>query len=106
MQEGLMDTVSRTEDTGEPRAQKCACVVRRRAGGKGLQPQYLACCLSDWLIGFIGPKEEAEDIKRDIQAYLHETLRLELSEEKTLITHARTQAARFLSYELSTTQAE
>ncbi len=60
----------------------------------------------DWLIGFIGPKEEAEDIKRDIQAYLQETLRLKLSEEKTLITHARTQAARFLSYDISTTQAD
>jgi len=34
----------------------------------------------DWIIVFIGPKEEAEDIKRDIQAYLHEMLRLELSE--------------------------
>ena len=60
----------------------------------------------DWLIGFIGPKEEAEDIQRDIQTYLHEMLRLELSEEKTLITHARTQAARFLSYEISPTQAD
>ncbi len=30
-----MDTAQRIKDTGEPRAQKCACVVRRRAGGKG-----------------------------------------------------------------------
>ncbi len=32
--------------------------------------------------------------------YLQETLKLQLSEEKTLITHAATEAARFLGYEL------
>ena len=31
---------------------------------------------------------------------LREHLKLELSESKTLITHARTQAARFLGYEV------
>src|SRR5215469_3027581 len=59
----------------------------------------------DWLIGFIGPQQEAEEIKRAIKTYLHDVLRLDLSEEKTLITHARTQAARFLSYEIATTLA-
>jgi hypothetical protein len=32
---------------------------------------------------------------------LHETLKLELSEAKTLITHAATQSARFLGYEIA-----
>ncbi len=32
--------------------------------------------------------------------FLHEQLDLELSQEKTLITHARTEAARFLGYEI------
>ncbi len=54
----------------------------------------------DWLIGFIGPQSEAEEIKRQIGAYLQETLKLHLSEEKTLITHAATEAARFLGYEM------
>ena len=54
----------------------------------------------DWLIGFMGPKTEAQEIKRHIGAYLQETLKLQLSEEKTLITHAATEAARFLGYEL------
>ena len=101
MREGPMDATNWIEDTGEPRAQKCACVVRRRAGGKGLQPQYLACCLSDWLLGFIGPKAEAEAIKSQVKAYLRDVLKLDLSEEKTLITHARTEAARFLGYHIS-----
>ncbi|HEU4792093.1 MAG TPA: group II intron reverse transcriptase/maturase [Nitrolancea sp.] len=54
----------------------------------------------DWLIGFTGPRAEAEEIKRQIGAFLHDTLKLELSTEKTLITHGRTQRASFLSYEL------
>lgn len=54
----------------------------------------------DWLLGFTGPKAEAEEIKERIKAFLKESLKLELSEEKTLITHATTDAARFLGYEI------
>jgi hypothetical protein len=54
----------------------------------------------DWLLGFCGPRCEAEEIKRRIGAFLRDHLTLELSEDKTLITHARTQAARFLGYEI------
>lgn len=54
----------------------------------------------DWLLGFSGPKCEAEDIKRQIGEFLHSSLKLELSEKKTLITHARTEAAHFLGYEI------
>ena len=56
----------------------------------------------DWLLGFSGPRNEAEEIKSEIGTYLHEHLKLELSETKTLITHARTAAARFLGYEIVT----
>jgi group II intron reverse transcriptase/maturase len=55
----------------------------------------------DFLLGFAGPRSEAEDIKRQIGEYLRESLKLELSEPKTLITHGRTEAAKFLGYELS-----
>jgi group II intron reverse transcriptase/maturase len=54
----------------------------------------------DWLLGFSGPRSEAEEIKQAIGAFLRDHLKLELSEPKTLITHARTQAARFLGYDL------
>lgn len=55
----------------------------------------------DFLFGFIGTKEEAMAIKSKVRDWLRDNLKLELSEEKTLITHARTEAARFLGYELS-----
>jgi hypothetical protein len=49
----------------------------------------------DWLLGFAGPRQEAEQIKACIGAFLHDQLALELSATKTLITHGRTQPARF-----------
>ena len=54
----------------------------------------------DHLLGFIGPKAEAEAIKEKLARFLRETLALELNRNKTLITHARTGAARFLGYEI------
>lgn len=54
----------------------------------------------DFLLCFAGPKQEAREIKVQIKQFLHETLKLELSEEKTLITHASTDRARFLGYEI------
>jgi group II intron reverse transcriptase/maturase len=55
----------------------------------------------DVLLGFAGPKAEAEEIKRRLGQFLRDELKLELSETKTLITHARTDAARFLGYEIT-----
>ncbi|HEX8934228.1 MAG TPA: hypothetical protein VF788_08560, partial [Pseudonocardiaceae bacterium] len=53
------------------------------------------------LVGFTGPKAEAEEIKARLAAFVRETLGLELNQAKTLITHARTQRARFLGYDLT-----
>lgn len=55
----------------------------------------------DFLLGFAGTKAEAVMIKSKIRDWLRVNLQLELSEDKTLITHAGTEAARFLGYELS-----
>ncbi len=50
------------------------------------------------MLGFIGPKAEAEEIKARLAAFLRETLGLELNQDKTLITHSRTTPARFPGY--------
>lgn len=60
----------------------------------------------DVLLGFTGPRSEAEEIKRRLAQFLRDDLKLELSETKTLITHARTSAARFLGYEITTHHAD
>ena len=54
----------------------------------------------DWLLGYTGTRREAEDIKAKIGKFLGYRLKLELSEHKTLITHGRTEPARFLGYEI------
>ena len=59
----------------------------------------------DFVLGFIGPKVEAEQIKASLETFLRDTLKLELSREKTLITHATSHAAGFLGYELVNLQA-
>src|SRR5260221_14508080 len=99
-----MDAANWNEDTGERRVRKPTSVVRRGAGGKGPRKRYLACCLPYFILGFVGPKEEAEVIKQRLRTFLQEELKLELSETKTLITHARTETARFLNYEIHTLQ--
>jgi len=40
-------------------------------------------------------------VSGSLAAFLRDELKLELSREKTLITHARTQAAAFLGYEIT-----
>ncbi|GAQ16062.1 retron-type RNA-directed DNA polymerase [Myroides odoratimimus] len=53
----------------------------------------------DFIIGVIGSKEDSKRIKEDIKNFLESKLKLELSEEKTLITHTQ-RAAKFLGYEI------
>lgn len=60
----------------------------------------------DHLLGFTGPRSEAEQIKARLATFLRDELRLELSEEKTLVTHARTKAARYLGYEITVQHAD
>ena len=55
----------------------------------------------DHILGFTGPKAEAEEIKARLAEFLRETLGLELNQQKTLITHARSQRARFLGYDIT-----
>jgi group II intron reverse transcriptase/maturase len=60
----------------------------------------------DHILGFTGPKAEAEQIKARLARFLREDLALELSRDKTLITHARTGAAKFLGYEIIAQHSE
>ena len=57
----------------------------------------------DFILGVIGSKEDVLRIKEDIKSFLSESLALELSEEKTLITHTG-KSAKFLGYEITVTR--
>jgi len=53
----------------------------------------------DFIIGVKGNKEDCESIKRQLSDFISQSLKMELSAEKTLITHS-SQYARFLGYDI------
>ena len=53
----------------------------------------------DFLVGIIGSKSEAQQIKQQLTIFLNNELQLELSQEKTLITNAK-KRVRFLGYDI------
>ncbi|MCU5668782.1 reverse transcriptase domain-containing protein [Bacillus cereus] len=61
---------------------------------------YYVRYADDWLIGLSGSKQDAEEVKEKIKGFLKTELNLKLSPEKTLITHAREEKARFLGYDI------
>ncbi|MGG1152323.1 reverse transcriptase/maturase family protein [Bacillus wiedmannii] len=56
----------------------------------------------DFIIGVIGSKNDAEEIKKEIKEFLDVNLKIELSESKTYITNANKKKARFLGYDITT----
>src|SRR5205085_8626212 len=91
-------------------ARTCKQQAQRLPSVETHDPDYrrLRYCryADDFALAFIGPKEEAEEIKQQLRTFLREELKLDLSEEKTVITHARSQAAKFLGYEITTLQSD
>jgi group II intron reverse transcriptase/maturase len=60
----------------------------------------------DHLLGFTGPRAEAEQIRQRLARFLRDELKLELNQDKTLVTHARTSAASFLGYQITVQHAD
>ena len=85
-------------------------LLRSLSYGDTHDPDYrrLRCIryADDFLLGFAGPKGEADAIKARIGTFLQDKLKLELSDAKTSVTHGRTQAARFLGYEVTVQQSD
>ncbi|MFF4617390.1 group II intron reverse transcriptase/maturase [Nonomuraea jabiensis] len=95
----------RTSAQTTPRRGRCASRCGACPAGIPQIPASGGCATSGTATtpcsGFTGPKAEAEEIKQRLTGFLRDELALELSADKTLITHARTQAARFLGYEIT-----
>ena len=79
--------------------------LRRIPSGDPQDPGYRRLRYSryadDHILGLIGPKAEAEAITDQLARFLRDDLALELNPDKTLVTHARTRAARYLGYEIT-----
>ncbi len=84
--------------------------MQRLPSGDPSDPEYRRLryvrYADDFVLGFIGPKAEAREIRESLETFLRDSLALELSREKTFITHATSKAARFLGYELVNQQAD
>ena len=91
-------------DDDQGQAQELVKQMRALPYGDPMDPGYrrlfYARYADDHLLGFIGPKAEAEEVKAELATFLRETLALELNQDKTLVTHGRTHPARFLGYEI------
>lgn len=59
----------------------------------------------DFLIGVIGSKDDCKIIKDNVAKFLNEELKLELSKEKTLITHS-SGFVRFLGYDITVSRSQ
>ena len=59
----------------------------------------------DFLVGIIGGKQDAEQLKQNLAVFLKEQLGLTLSDSKTKITHT-TQKARFLGFDITITRSQ
>ncbi len=98
--------IERARQHGD-RAQARDLEKQRRAipSGDPMDPGYRRLrylrYADDHILGFIGPRAEAEEIKTRLAVFLRDELGLVLSEAKTLITHARSQRARFLGYDIT-----
>jgi len=55
----------------------------------------------DFLLGYVGTRAEAQAVLHDIEGFLHQSLKLQVSPQKSRITHAKTQCAQFLGYGVS-----
>ncbi|MCA1681815.1 MAG: maturase, partial [Actinobacteria bacterium] len=103
--------IRRARQQGDRTAVRILRRHRRTLPSKDLQdPDYRRLryvrYADDILLGFSGPKAEALEIKHLLGQFLRKELKLELSEDKTLITHARTGKARFLGYDIVTQHAD
>jgi hypothetical protein len=102
--EAVENAIARARRHGDRQQARRLNLLRRRLPSQDPDDpgywrlRYVRYC-DDWLLGFAGPKHEAEQIKSRIAAFLREELKLELSPSKTLITHATSQAARFLGHD-------
>ncbi len=92
--------------TARQLSKQAQTIPSRDPNDPGFRRLWYVRYADDFLLGFSGPKQEADDIKQQLAEFLKQELALTLSEEKTLITNARQEVAHFLGYEVHTLQAD
>jgi RNA-directed DNA polymerase len=85
----------------DQRLRELSAIQKRLPASDPLDPTYRRLhyvrYADDFLIGIIGSKHEAEILFTEVKTFLHNTLKLDISEEKSGIHHAKEGTA-FLGY--------
>jgi hypothetical protein len=89
-QEGGALHLSVVKEPGVPATPRMVSLPSSDPNGPGYRRLRYIRYADDHLLGFAGPKAEAKQIKQRLARFLRDELRLELSQDKTLITHVRT----------------
>jgi len=101
----ILNKIFRTKDKDKDNIPNLRRKLRKTQFTDPFDPRYRRLryirYADDFLLGFAGPKDEAEEIKEQLKTFLRDHLKLELSPDKTLITHALTEKAKFLGYDIS-----
>lgn len=97
-QEMILNHLADTYGLDGDGASDLAAALRQIA--EAMTADGLEEAMTHFLLGFTGSKADAEEIKTEIGKFLKEKLNLIMLEEKTLITNAGSQAAKFLGYEI------
>ena len=91
-------------------ADKLLSEMRKIPSHDPMDPDYIRVkyfrYADDFLVMINGSKSLARNLKEEIRVFLKEKLNLELSEEKTLITHLSSKNGRFLGYEIGKSQED
>lgn len=90
-------TVARTYFEPTPRKAKDFCGARARLKKQGRIPKYLVRYADDWVI-LTTTEQEAHRLLEYLKRYFRYRLKLELSEEKTVITDMREKPIKFLGF--------
>lgn len=88
------ETLARLSDE----LRKTPSVLRTKDTGKRV---YYNRYADDWIIGVTGDLEMAKKFKDEANNFLRETLKLELSQEKTKITHMTQHKVHYLGFDIS-----
>lgn len=95
--------LTRAGKLSEVHARNISC---RMANDPDYKRMYFVRYADDFIIGIIGSKEDATEIRNKLRTFLAEQLKLELSMQKTKITHARNEMAHFLGTDIRITPLE
>lgn len=86
--------------SGNPRKKKLRQVLSKDAFDSDFKRLYYIRYVDDFIVGVVGSRKDAVDIRKKIKRFLKENLKLTLNDEKSLITHISKTPISFLGTQI------